>query len=79
VPWFVLGILLLIGLRSPGVTPHAALEPSDAAAKLLAVISVTALALGVNMRADGRLTGGVLSLLVPACVSVGLIYLLQIA
>ncbi len=84
VPWFILGFLGLVGLRSFGLIPHAALAPANEAATLLTVVSMAALGLGVDIRtvahAGGRVTAAVvLSLLVLGAISLGLIHLLGLA
>ncbi|OAN62260.1 YeiH family protein [Sphingomonas sp. TDK1] len=84
VPWFILGFLGLVGLRSFGLIPHAALAPANEAATLLTVVSMAALGLGVDVRtvahAGGRVTAAVvLSLLVLGAISLGLIRLLGLA
>lgn len=81
VPWFILGFLGLVGLRSCGLVPHAALAPANGAARLLTVISMAALGLGVDVRtvahAGGRVTAAVvLSLLLLGVISLSLIHLL---
>lgn len=84
VPWFIVGFLLLAGLRSADLVPHATLGPIAVATNLLTVISMAALGLGTDLRvvarAGGRVTAAVtLSLLVLGALSVGLIRLLGIA
>jgi len=84
VPWFIIGFLALMGLRSFGLIPHAALAPANEAATLLTVVSMAALGLGVDIRAvanaGGRVTAAVvLSLAVLGMVSLGLIRLLGLA
>jgi uncharacterized integral membrane protein (TIGR00698 family) len=84
VPWYVAGFLVMVGLRSAGLLPHAMLSPLAAAANLLTVISMAALGLGTDLRAvaraGGRVTATVaISLLVLGFISFGLIRLLGIA
>ncbi|WCT77611.1 YeiH family protein [Novosphingobium humi] len=84
VPWFIIGFLGLMGLRSFGLIPQAALAPANEAATLLTVVSMAALGLGVDVRtvahAGGRVTAAVvLSLLVLGAISLGLIHLLGLA
>ena len=81
VPWFIIGFLAMVGARSLGVIPEAALAPAASAATLLTVISMAALGLGVDVRtvakAGGRVTAAVvLSLLVLGTISFALIRLL---
>jgi uncharacterized integral membrane protein (TIGR00698 family) len=78
VPWFILGFLLLMGLRSFDLIPHGMLAPVQAAAKLLTVMSMAALGLGVDVRSVLRAGRAVtlvvvLSLLVLGIISYGLI------
>jgi uncharacterized integral membrane protein (TIGR00698 family) len=83
VPWFVVGFLLLLTLRSCGAIPEAVLAPTHASANFLTIMSMAALGLGVDarsvMRAGGRVAAVViLSLLVLATTSFFLIKLLDI-
>jgi uncharacterized integral membrane protein (TIGR00698 family) len=50
VPWFILGFLALVGLRSMDAIPHAALPSIATSASLLTVVSMAALGLGVDIR-----------------------------
>ena len=84
VPWFIVGFLVLAGVRSAGVVPQVVLAPAAWVANLLTVISMAALGLGTDLRvvarAGGRVTAAVtLSLLVLAAISLGLIRLLGLA
>jgi uncharacterized integral membrane protein (TIGR00698 family) len=84
VPWFIVGFLVLVALRSAGLLPAAWLAPSAWVANLLTVISMAALGLGTDLRvvarAGGRVTATVTaSLLVLGAMSLGLIGLLGIS
>lgn len=84
VPWFIIGFLALMGLRSFDLIPRAALIPANEVATLLTVVSMAALGLGVDIRtvarAGGRVTAAVvLSLLMLGAVSLGLIRVLGLA
>jgi uncharacterized integral membrane protein (TIGR00698 family) len=84
VPWFILGFLVLAGIRSAGLIPNAALAPTAWVVNLLTVISMAALGLGTDLRlvarAGGRVTAAVTaSLLVLGAISLGLIRLLGLA
>jgi len=84
VPWFILGFLVLAGVRSAGLVPEAVLGPIAVVANLLTVVSMAALGLGVDVRvvarARARVTGAVtLSLLGLGGISYGLIRLLNLA
>jgi uncharacterized integral membrane protein (TIGR00698 family) len=83
-PWFIVGFLLLMGLRSAGLLPEAVLKPAQWSANLLTIMSMAALGLGVDARAvlkaGGRVTLAVLlSLLALAAISLAAIQLLGIA
>lgn len=54
VPWFIVGFLLMMGARSLGLLPAAALPPMDQAATVLTVLSMAALGLGTDARAVAR-------------------------
>jgi uncharacterized integral membrane protein (TIGR00698 family) len=81
VPWFIIGFLVLAGLRSMGVIPAASLAPIGWVANLLTVVSMAALGLGTDLRvvarAGSRVTAAVtVSLLVLGAISLGLVRLL---
>jgi uncharacterized integral membrane protein (TIGR00698 family) len=83
VPWFILGFLLLVILRSIGLVPHAALAPIGETATILTVVSMAALGLGVDVRtvaqAGARVTAAVIvSLLGLGAISYALIALLHL-
>ncbi len=50
VPWFIVGFLLMIGLRSFGAIPQALLGPLSEVSNCLTIISMAALGLGVDVR-----------------------------
>jgi uncharacterized membrane protein YadS len=84
VPWFIVGFLIVLALRSSGLVPAVRLKPISIFAKLLTTISMAALGLGVDVRvvvgAGLRVTGAVTaSLLVLGVISFVLIRLLGIA
>ena len=84
VPWFIVGFLVLAGVRSAGLIPNTLLAPIAWVANLLTVISMAALGLGTDLRvvarAGGRVTTAVTaSLLVLGAISLGLIRLLGLA
>jgi uncharacterized integral membrane protein (TIGR00698 family) len=81
VPWFIIGFLAMMALRSAGVIPAWALAPIGTTATVLTVVSMAALGLGVDVRtvsrAGGRVTlTVVLSLLMLGSVSFALIRVL---
>lgn len=84
VPWFIVGFLVLAGVRSAGLIPNMSLAPTAWVANLLTVISMAALGLGTDLRvvarAGGRVTAAVtISLLALGAISLGLIRLLGLA
>jgi len=84
VPWFILGFLVLAGIRSAGLIPKAALGPVAAVANVLTVLSMAALGLGVDVRVVARAGARVVlavtaSLLALAAISLGLIRVLGLA
>jgi uncharacterized membrane protein YadS len=84
VPWFIIGFLALMGIRSAGLVPQAVIAPAGQVATTLTIISMAALGLGCDVRtvarAGGRVTAAVvLSLLVLGVIGWGLIRLLGLA
>ncbi len=78
VPWFIAGFLVVLGLRSAGLIPAAALVPIKTTAAALTTISMAGLGLGVDVRvvakAGLRVTGAVtVSLIILVVISYGLI------
>jgi uncharacterized membrane protein YadS len=83
VPWFILGFLVVLGLRSLGLIPDRLLSPIKTSAAFLTTVSMAALGLGVDVRvvaqAGARVTVAVtLSLLVLGGISLGLIRFLGV-
>ncbi len=81
VPWFIIGFLVMVVMRSASLIPAWALAPIGGAATIFTVISMAALGLGVDVRTVSRAGGPVtitvvLSLLALGFVSFGLIRLL---
>jgi len=54
VPWFIVGFLVLMGLRAFCAIPAAALKPAADAATWLTIVSMAALGLGVDVRVVAR-------------------------
>jgi len=84
VPWFIIGFLAMMALRSFGLLPQASLEPIASAANTLTILSMAALGLTVDIRAVAkagpRVTSTViLSLLGLGAISYALIILLKVA
>jgi len=78
VPWFIIGFLVMVVLRSLNLIPAHALPPIAEAATIFTVISMAALGLGVDIRTVSRAGGPVtitviLSLLALGSVSFALI------
>jgi uncharacterized integral membrane protein (TIGR00698 family) len=61
VPWFILGFLILAGLRSLHILPVTLAAPLQTVASLLTIVSMAALGLGVDLRVIGRVGGRVTS------------------
>lgn len=83
VPWFIIGFLLLAGLRSAGAIPAAWVIPVRSASTWLTVAAMAALGLGVDLKAITRVGRPVMitvtgSLVFLIAVSVGLIRVLGI-
>ena len=81
VPWFIIGFLLMIALRSGGAIPTAALAPIAGTATFLTVVAMAALGLGVDVRTVARagapvVATTILSLLALGVVSYALVRLL---
>lgn len=75
VPWFIVGFLLLLWLRTLDWIPHGLLAPAHAAADVLTVTSMAALGLGVDARAVLRAGGKVTTVVVASLVCLGAISL----
>ncbi|MBN9054709.1 MAG: YeiH family putative sulfate export transporter [Rhizobiales bacterium] len=83
VPWFIVGFLGLMALRSFGLIPEALIAPMATISTVLTVTAMAALGLSVNVRsvahAGGRvMCAATLSLLALAMISYGLIDILQL-
>lgn len=79
-PWFILGFLALLALRSLGAIPQALLAPMHETAGFLTLMSMAALGLGVDaralLRAGARVAAAVvLSLLALGALALGLVAL----
>jgi uncharacterized integral membrane protein (TIGR00698 family) len=83
VPWFIVGFLVMVALRSANLIPAAALAPIGETATVLTVVAMAALGLGVDVRTVSKAGGPVtvtviLSLLALGSVSFMLIRLLKL-
>jgi uncharacterized integral membrane protein (TIGR00698 family) len=81
VPWFIIGFLVMVALRSVSLIPAAALAPMAATSTAFMIISMAALGLGVDVRTVSKAGGPVtmtviLSLLALGTVSFVLVRLL---
>ena len=84
VPWFIIGFMVMVVLRSANFVPDWALAPIGSLAATFTVISMAALGLGVDIRTVSRAGGAVtltvvLSLLALGSVSYFLIRLLGLS
>jgi len=84
VPWFIVGFLVVLTIRSLGLIPAPALPPIGVTASILTTVSMAALGLGVDVRvvaaAGLRVTAVVTaSLVVLGVISFGLIRFLGVA
>lgn len=76
VPWFIIGFLGMMALRSFGLIPQAALPPIATASTLLTLVSMAALGLMVNLRAVASSGGRVLAAgMLSLCVLIGASFL----
>lgn len=71
VPWFIVGFLVMVALRSANLIPEAALAPIATAATVLTVISMAALGLGVDVRTVTRAGGPVTATVILSLVALG--------
>jgi uncharacterized integral membrane protein (TIGR00698 family) len=81
VPWFIVGFLVVLVIRSLGLIPAGLLEPITRTAAVLTTVAMAALGLGVDVRAVARTGMRVMlavtaSLVVLGIMSYGLIRLL---
>lgn len=75
-PWFIIGFLVMIGLRSFDLIPQAALAPMAAASSLLTVVAMAALGLQTDIRAVARAGGRVVA---AVLLSLGALVVLALA
>ena len=71
VPWFIIGFLVMVALRSANVVPAWALAPVGSLATILTVISMAALGLGVDVRAVSRAGGPVTVTVILSLLALG--------
>ncbi len=65
VPWFIVGFLAMLGIRSLGLVPQALIAPITHTAAVLTTVAMAALGLGVDVRVIAR-TGVRVTLAVTA-------------
>ena len=75
-PWFIIGFLVMIALRSFDLIPQAALAPMAAASSLLTVVAMAALGLQTDIRAVARAGGRVVAAVI---LSLGALVVLALA
>ena len=83
VPWFIVGFLLLAGVRATGMVPDAAVAWAGRISGALTIVAMAALGLGVDVRALARVGGAVTATAVGALalllgISVALVRMLGI-
>ncbi len=71
VPWFIVGFLALMALRSFGLIPQAILAPMASLASILTVVSMAALGLGVDVRVVARAGGRVIVAVILSLLALG--------
>jgi len=71
VPWFIIGFMVMVVLRSAGLVPAWALAPIGSLATVLTVISMAALGLGVDVRTVSRAGGRVTATVVLSLLALG--------
>ncbi|WP_295185441.1 putative sulfate exporter family transporter [uncultured Brevundimonas sp.] len=75
-PWFIIGFLIMIGLRSFDLIPQAALAPMASVSGLLTVVAMAALGLQTDIRAVARAGGRVVAAVI---LSLGALVVLALA
>lgn len=71
VPWFIIGFLLMVALRSADAIPEGALAPIGKLATILTVISMAALGLGVDVRTVSRAGARVTATVIASLLALG--------
>ena len=74
-PWFILGFLALMGLRSAGLIPEALVAPLQTLSGVLTIVSMAALGLMVDIRSLLDAGGRVVATAVLSIVTLGLLSL----
>lgn len=71
VPWFIIGFLIMVSLRSARLIPAVALGPIGETATIFTVISMAALGLGVDLRTVSKAGGPVTITVILSLVALG--------
>lgn len=79
VPWFIIGFLAMMLLRSLGLLPELLISPIRNSATILTVFSMAALGLGVDLRAVTKASGRVIATVVLSLVMLAAISLAFLA
>ena len=84
VPWFIIGFIILSGLRSAGLIPAPWLAPLNEVSTVLTIVSMAALGLGVDVRTVARAGARVIvtvtgSLVLIAAIAIAMIHALGVA
>ncbi len=78
VPWFIIGFLGMMALRSLGLIPQMVLVPMGYLATALTILAMAALGLGVDIRVVGRAGGRVTAAVIGALLTLLVISLVLI-
>ena len=73
VPWFIIGFVAMVTLRSLNLIPSQWLMPIGEAATILTVISMAALGLGVDVRTVSKAGGPVTATVILSLLALGLV------
>jgi len=71
VPWFIIGFLVMVALRSANLFPAWALPPIGSLATMLTIMAMAALGLGVDVRAVSRAGGRVTATVILSLLALG--------
>jgi uncharacterized integral membrane protein (TIGR00698 family) len=74
-PWFIVGFLLLIGMRSLGFIPQAFAGPAATVAADMTLVSMAALGLGVDVRVVARAGPRVIAVVTLSLLALGVMAL----
>ncbi len=71
VPWFIIGFVVMVSVRSAGLIPPEALPPLTHTATILTVISMAALGLGVDVRTVAKAGKAVTATVIVSLAALG--------